>query len=195
MKNSLIVFTLITALAIVGCKKDLGACKHVTETFEAEENKTDPATVSAQEVLDTLQKYPRLKLAGYSTNTAGWWAQYDIFYKGLKVFSDRYYLYKSFETNKISANVADYLKPVKDIGITPAITKEDAVKEAKKVINLDHTCAEATLGYYNQPAQIPTVNYELVWRISGADGKSFAYINAQTKTVIAAYNAGPLYED
>lgn len=186
MKN--LIIALLSLALFAGCKKDVHACKEYTELIGRE-----PAAnaANAPELLDTLAKYPQLQLYRFYSDNYSWNATCHVYYGDLPIFSDYYFLSKSTVTGKLSSQDSVFTGPL-TISLEPAVSAKDAIKEAKKLQNFDHTCISYRLGLFNL-AYGGGRNYRLVWRIEGKDGNPFVTVNAVDKSIVQSGTTAILF--
>jgi hypothetical protein len=144
----------------------------------------------APELLDTLTKYTQLQVYKVfnlpDTNGTTYGMHCHVFYKGLKVFSDNYQLWKSRWDNSISGDstIIDTI----NISLTPTIQFEKAISIARQKMDFDNTCISYRLGITDINASIsysPKL-YKLVWRINGSKGNEYPW-------AIIDANSGQIY--
>lgn len=186
------IFVLACCLAaLAACKKDLGACRNYNELSSQQGHLVDLNGINAPELLDTLAKYPQLQLYSFNTLSYGWNAQCHLVYQGLLVFSDNYSLFKSAVTGSLTASgTAPFISTA--ISLEPAVSYKDAIAEAKKHANFDHSCISYQLGLYNingADAAVPK-NYRLVWKVQSETGYPFVILDARDKWLMASSNGG-----
>ncbi len=185
MKKTLVFLALFGFFA--SCKKDVNACKQYKQ-INKQEQLLDPTAINAPELTDTLKKYPQLQLYKFETYSNGWVARCNMFYNGLILFSQTYSLNKNYSTGAIYST--DTLRPLNlTISLTPSVTYTDAIKKARECCNFDHTCIAYSLGIYNNNLN-PAVqkNYRLAWKVESDDHNQFAFIDAQSNTLISCSN-------
>ncbi|MBX3165707.1 MAG: hypothetical protein KF900_14620 [Bacteroidetes bacterium] len=187
MKNLLITLSAILLIVMTACKKDIDVCKEYEEIKRNSNHLVDINSINnAPELLDTLQKYQRLRVINFEVYPWGWRATCNIFYKGLPVFSDKYTLANAIHYEGITTSDTNALKPVPDISITPKIPIEEAVKKAKQYINLDHTCTQYELGCFMINSWTAQRKYVVAWKIRGKDyNLNTIILNAETNNVLA----------
>ena len=185
MRKIIIIF--ISILLFTECKKHVNACKNQTE-LKDREHLVNLSGINAPELLDTLAKHPELQLYSFNSTSSNWVARCYVFYNDLLIFSDYYLINKTYNSGMIYAS--DTLLPKNiNFSLEPAIPYQDAIKEAKKKLNFDHTCINYRLGLYNinvRNGDNKTKNYKLVWKIQGKEGYPYVIIDANTKEVIFA---------
>jgi hypothetical protein len=183
----------ILTLALVSvfyssCKKDIKSCKDYQE-LKGRGQSADLSVITAQEIKDTLAKYPQLvpylvRNDQYSTGVSC-----HVYYKDLLIFTDEYYLYKYTDWRDTVTGYGKILNKDPGISIEPQISAMDAIKQAKKSVNFDHTCITYRLGLYNMNPRSETIpaNYRLVWKIMDSQ-KSYIYVitDAVSNQVIIA---------
>ncbi|MBA3682210.1 MAG: hypothetical protein H0W73_13785 [Bacteroidetes bacterium] len=178
---------LISIYLFTSCKKDTNACKDYKE-ISGQKQLVDVSNINAPELIDTLNKHPELQLYSFKTSSTGWVARCNIFYKHLIIFTENYLINKGYNTGFIYAS--DTLRPQNiSISLEPLISYQDAIKTAKQYINFDHTCISYRLGIYNTDISRRALkSYKLVWKIEGANHFPYAFIDAESKTVLMMDN-------
>lgn len=169
------------------CKKDLAVCKDYKE-IKGRAGGIDPSTIQSKELRDTLLKYPQLEPYQTQSSQMGTSMNCRVYYQDLLVFSDTYSVFKNNMADTLSVT-GTIIKTTLPISLSPKITHEDAIAQAKLYINLDHTCTAYELGLYNKNrwANIAP-DYRLAWRISDSQ-------NPYIYVIVDALNKYVLYSD
>lgn len=173
---------ILTAL-FSGCRKDVTSCKNYKEK-EIQENLLDINTIDVPEFKTVLAQYPYLKPYEFNSDQYASVMKCHVFYKGIPVLTDQYVFIKNKSSNEVSQSdtLRTYDLP---LSTEPGISHTDAIKEAKRVMNFDHTCIFYSLGIYNTGlyGAYNANNYVLVWKIEGTKGYPLVILDAYTKEV------------
>lgn len=185
MKTIVVVLALI---AVVSCKKDLNVCKDYKQ-IAGRENKFATADVPVQQMRDTLLKYPQLEIAELNVNNSVTQVLCNVYYENLPVFSDSYSMFKNNFTDTITFS-GSILKTTLSVSLNPSIKYEEAIKEARYHVNLDHSCIAYQLGLYNKNRwQMVAPNYRLAWKISDVQNPYiYVIIDATDKSYLYSEN-------
>lgn len=184
MKN--LVAVLVTVVVFSACKKDLNVCKDFKE-ISGRENKFSPADVPIQQMRDTLLKYPQLEIVQLNANNFSTQVMCNVYYQNLPIFSDYYSMFKSALVDTIVFS-GSIIKTTLAVSPNPSVTHEEAIKEGRNYINLDHTCTAYQLGLYNKNRwQLSAPNYRLAWKISDVQNPYlYVIIDAVDKSYLYA---------
>lgn len=184
------LFLLLTTLFIyTSCKKDVSACKDYKE-ITGQAHLIDLNTIEAPEFLDTLTKNPQLQAYRFDKNSMTLAMNCHVFYKGLPLFSDYYYILKGTSTNQITTQDTIFKGPL-NISLEPGISYKEAIRYAKNIVNFDHTCISYRLGLYNiNYGNTLNADYKLVWKIEGEKGFPFVIMDASTKRTFLISGGG-----
>ena len=118
----------------------------------------------------------------------------NVFYKGLKIFTDNYQLLITYKQPRITYNDSIYsyndngfILDTVNFSLTPTIQIENAISIAKSVRKYTNTCIYYRLGIYNINAsdRTKTRDYKLAWLVQGGSGYPYVYLDA---------NMGKIYE-
>lgn len=176
-----IVFLFITSAFLSGCKKDVKVkCNTHTELTGYEHLVDISGLKNNPEIYDTLTKYQLQVRKVVNDNYLFGFKSY-VFYKGLMVFNQDYYLYK----NKADNNFTIIGKPAPDainFSLSPTLSSKEAIDIAEKNMDFDKTCISYRLGIYNLNGGISNAmpNHKLVWKIQGDNGWPFVMLDAHT---------------
>jgi len=181
----------IILLAIVilqnACKKDVKICNSYTQLTDTK-NLVDLAPINnIPEFLDTLHKYPNLQVAKINVDQYSTVMFCNVFYKGLKVFTDGYTLIK----DRYGITTYDTIVDTINVSLTPTIDFKAAISIARKNMNYDKTCISYRLGLYNLDAGqsfVYTKNYKLVWLVQGENGYPYVYLDANNGNVYSKFD-------
>jgi Zn-dependent metalloprotease len=174
---------LISVALFSNCKKDVTSCKEYKQ-LEIQENPIDTNTIDIPEFKALLAQYSCLKPYEFKSDPYSWLMKCNVSYKGIPVLMQQYAIVKSKETNEVK--VMDTLRTYDlPLSTEPGISYNDAIKEAKKVMNFDHTCIFYSLGIYeiNRSGTYNPDKFILVWKIEGAKGYPLVILDANTKRV------------
>jgi hypothetical protein len=113
--------------------------------------------------------------------------QCNVFYKGLKVFSDQYSLYKSKSDSSIYS-LRSFILDTIDFELTPTVKYADAIKIANQQMDFSNTCISYRLGIFdlNSGKGIEKKEYRLVWKIQGINGYPYVLLDANSSLVYRA---------
>jgi hypothetical protein len=178
------LFILLISLALFSnCKKDLSSCEDYKQQ-DAPGTPIDSNTIDVPEFKVLLAQYPCLKPYELSSSPYSWLMKCHVSYKGIPILMEQYVIIKSKENNQVTST--DTLRTYNlSLSTEPGISYTDAIKEAKKVMNFDHTCIFYSLCIYNPNYASPyrPANYVLVWKIEGTKGYPLVILNANTKEI------------
>lgn len=162
-----IVCSLVLALGFTACKKDLGACKEYKEA-PGRQQLLDPAGIDFKPFRDTLEKYPQLQAVNYRNDAYSKNLSCNIYYKDLLIFSDTYSLYQNTTNDTIRKFGTIPVSPPA-VSLSPGISYKDAITNAKRYANFDHSCISYQLGLFNlNYGGNNTPDYRLAWKIMGS---------------------------
>lgn len=183
------LFSLFIFLAFFSsCRKGVDSCKDYQKK-DVQENPLDVNTIDVPEFRALLTQYAYLRPYEFSSDQYSSVMKCNVFCKGLPVLNDQYVIIKSKTTNQVT--ISDTLHTY-DLPLSkePGISYTDAIKEAKRVMNFDHTCIFYSLGIYDTSlygAYDPN-NYVLVWKIEGTDRYPLVIVDARTKQIYRTYD-------
>ena len=186
MKTTL---TLLIFLAFFSnCRKGVESCNDYQKA-DLQENPIDVNIIDVPEFRTLLTQYPYLRPYEFSNDHYSWVMKCNVFCKGLPVLNDQYVVIKSKTSNQVvtTDTLRTYDLP---LSTEPGISYTDAIKEAKRVMNYDHTCICYSLGIYDtglHGAYHPD-NYVLVWKIEGKEKYPVVILDARTKQIYRSYN-------
>ncbi len=183
------IFSFLIFLAFFSnCRKGVDSCKDYTKR-EVKENPIDANTIDVPEFRTLLAQYAYLRPYEFSSDNYSWVMKCNVFCKGLPVLTDQYVVIKNKTSNQVVTmdTLHTYDLP---LATEPGISYTDAIKEAKRVANFDHTCIFYSLGIYDTGLYgvYNPDNYMLVWKIEGKDNYPVVIIDARTKQIYRNYN-------
>lgn len=166
------------------CKKDVIICESYKELTDHNHLVDISPLNGAPELLDTLTKYPQLQVYKVINDQYTYGMHCHVFYKGLKVFSDNYLLFKRKSDISIHGDVA--IIDTINISLTPSIQFDKAINIARKNMTYRNTCISYRLEIDDLNAGTSThaKNYKLTWRVQGENGYPYVVLDA---------NSGQLY--
>lgn len=168
----------ILALLLFSCRKEIGVCKD----YKEEKGRTagqDPANLNYQPFRDTLDKYPQLHLINYWNNTSYQSMFCEVYYDELPVLPNGYSL--SRNANGQVTQSGQIIRSL-SISLEPEVSLADAVKEAKKRVNLDYACIRYRKVIFDRTWGSGNPDYRLAWKIMDADNPYvFAILDAKDK--------------
>lgn len=91
MKNIFLLLAILTVMT--SCQKDVKVCTGYTELTDQNHLVDINNLNGAQELIDTLTKYPQLQVYRIINNQYSWGMHCYVFYKGLKIFTENYTLF------------------------------------------------------------------------------------------------------
>ncbi len=184
MKNLLIL--LISIALFSACRKDVTLCKNYTQR-NPHESLIDPNSIDVPEFKAFLTQHPYLKPYEFNSDQYASVMKCNVFYKNLPVLMYQYVFSKNKSTNALflTDTLHNYDLP---LSTEPGISYSDAIKEAKRIMNFDHTCIFYSLGIYdiNLHRAYDPNNFVLVWKIEGTKGYPLVILNANTKEVYSS---------
>lgn len=185
MKNPFIFLILIVFFS--NCRKGVESCKDYQKR-DVQENLIDANTIDVPEFRTLLTQHPYLRPYEFNSDYYSWNMRCTVFWKGLPVINDYYVVSKNKITNQVSTSdtLRTYDLP---LSTEPGISYTDAIKEAKRVMNFDHTCIFYSLGIYDVGlyGAYNSSNYALVWKIEGKEKYPVVIIDARTKQIYTSY--------
>ncbi len=181
--KKIIFFTLIGFFLIAGCKKDHTICDTFTELTDHNHLIDISALSAAPELLDTLAKYPGLQVYKIINDQYTIGMHCNVFYQGIKIFTDNYSLYKRKNGNSIEG--WDTIPMNINISFTPLIKIEQAIDIARRTLDYGSTCISYRLGIsdLNAGTSFQPKNYKLMWRIQGENGLPWVELDANSGQV------------
>lgn len=187
--KQIVCFSII-ALTLFSCRKEIGVCKD----YKEETGRTagqDPAIVSYQPFRDTLDKYPQLHLTNYWGNSTYQSMFCEMYYNGLPVLPNGYSLSRNQNGEVVqSGRIVQSLS----ISLEPEVSIADAVKEAKKRVNLDYACIRYRKVIFDRSWGSNTPDYRLAWKIMDADNpNTYAVLDAKDKKYYMGTGGGWAY--
>ena len=181
MRNIFFLFTILIFLST--CKKDMKVCSTFTE-LTGRNHLVDISIIKdTPEIYDTLAKYQlQVRLIVNRDNLFGFKSY--VFYKGLRVFNEDYYLYKNKSGNSFVIIGRPTLDSI-NFSLTPTILSKIAIDIAIKNIDFSKTCISYRLGILNINGGISnaSINRKLVWKIQGDGGWPYVILDANTGQV------------
>lgn len=164
------------------CRKDVSACRHYQQAEQ--EKLVDSATIQVPEFRSLLAQHAYLKPYEFNDDTYSSVMKCYVYFKGLPVLTDQYVALRNKTTNEVtlSDTLRSYDLP---LSTEPGISYSDAIKEARKVADFDHTCMFYSLAVFNTELyrSFNSNHYALVWKIEGKKGYPLVIIDAHTKQV------------
>lgn len=189
MKGELRVLKLVTmyfvSIVVISCTKDNVPCQEITELID-QNHLVDILPLNQSSVFnDTLTKYPQLQVYRIIDDQYSIGMHCNIYYKGLKVFSDQYSFFKS-KTNNSMFTLEDFIIDTVDFTLTPTLTFSNAIDIAKQNIDFSKSCIYYRLGIFdlNSGKGMETKDYKLVWKVEGKNEIPYVILDA---------NSGQLY--
>ena len=184
--KKLICISLIGFLLTASCKKDKIICTKYTELTDRNHLVDISALSGAPELLDTLAKYPQLQVFRIINDQYTIGMHCNVFYSGVKSFTDDYRLFKSRNDKSIAG--WDTIPVNLTLSLTPSIQFEQAISIAKQKLNYDNTCISYRLGIYdtNSGVSYQPKNYTLTWKIQGDNEYPYVILDANSGQVYIA---------
>ncbi len=170
------------------CRKGLDSCKDYKKR-DIQEHPIAVNNIDVPEFRTLLSQYAYLRPYEFSSDAYSWVMKCHVFCKGLPVLNNEYVVSKNKTSNQVvtSDTLSSY-----DLTLStePGISYTDAIKEAKRVVNFDHTCIMYSLGIYDTGpyGTYDPNNYVLVWKIEGKDTYPVVIVDAWTKQIYRSYN-------
>ena len=187
-KNLWTIAFVIVSFFLTTCKKDIKICDSYTKLTDHNHLVDISVLNGAPELLDTLVKYQQLQVYRVFNDQYAYGMHCHVFYKGLKVFTDNYQLWKSKTYNNIygDTSIVDTI----NISLTPSIKFDEAIIIAKQNINYNNTCISYRLGIsdLNAGTSYQQKNYKLTWKIQGEDGYPVVVLDANNGQVYYAFD-------
>jgi Zn-dependent metalloprotease len=186
----ILVVLSVLILTINSCKKsrDIKICTTYTELVD-QNHLVDISLLSgAPELLDTLNKY-HLQVYKIINDQYIYGMHCNVFYKGLKVFTDQYLLFKRKSDNTIYTNNSHIVDSI-NIVLTPTISFDKAIHNARQHMNFDNTCISYRLGLYdlNSVSSNLFKNYKLIWKVEGENGYPYVMLDANSGEIYSAFD-------
>lgn len=185
---------LIFLIFFSNCRKGVESCKDYKKT-DVQENPIDVNSIDVPEFRTLLSQYTYLRPYEFSSDAYSWVMKCNVFCKGLPVLNDQYVVIKNKASNQVvtTDTLRTYDFP---LSTEPGISYTDAIKEAKRVMNFDHTCIFYSLGIYNTGSYgaYHPGNYVLVWKIEGKDKYPLVILDARTKQIYRSYYNGMIID-
>lgn len=164
---------------VVSCAKDKVSCQDITELTDQNHLVDIQPLNQASEFNDTLTKYPQLQVYRVIDDQYLIGMHCNVYYQGLKVFSDQYSLFKSKSDNSLFT-LDNFILDTVNFALTPTLTYTNAIDIAKQSIDFSNTCISYRLGIFdlNSGKGIETKNYKLVWKVQGDNGSPYVILDA-----------------
>lgn len=180
---------LLVSAAIVACTKEKVTCQNNTELTDQHHLVDLQLLNQAAELNDTLAKYAQLQVYRVVNDSYLLGIHCHVFYKGLKVFSDQYSLFKSKSDNSVFS-ISNFIVDTVDFSLTPALTYTNAIDIATQEMDYSKTCVSYRLGIFdlNSGKGAATKEYKLVWKIAGENGYPFVVLDANNGEVYRAHD-------
>lgn len=177
------LFILLLSITLFSnCRKDVSVCREYQQA--GQEAVIDTNMIDVPEFKVFLTQYPYLKPYEFNSDKYSSVMKCNVFWKGLHVLTDQYLVIKSKATGQMS--VADTVRTYDlPVSVEPRVSYTDAIKEAKKIMDFDHTCIFYSLCIYDtglHGAYNPN-NYVLVWKIEGQKKYPLVILDANTKQI------------
>lgn len=179
-----IITVFIVSIIVFSCKKDKVICQSCTELTDQNHLVELQPLNQTSEFSDTLTKYPQLQVYRVIDNEYLIGMQCNVFYKGLKVFSDQYSLSKSKSNNSLFS-LSSFIVDTIPFALTPSLTYTNAIDIAKQKMDYSKSCISYRLGIFdlNSGMGITTKEFKLVWKIQGANGYPYVMLDANNGQV------------
>lgn len=193
MKLERLVLRLITmyfvSIVVISCKKDKVSCQDITELTDQNHLVDIQPLNQASEFNDTLTKYPQLQVYRVIDDQYLIGMHCNVYYQGLKVFSDQYSLFKS-KTNNSLFTLEDLIIDTVDFALTPTLTFGNAIDIAKQNLDYSKTCISYRLGIFdlNSGKGIETKDYKLVWKVHGENEVPYVILDANSGQVYRSHD-------
>jgi Zn-dependent metalloprotease len=184
------IAVVVLSLFVSTCRKDAKICNSYTELTDHNHLVDLSPLNGAPELLDTLAKYPQLQVYKVINDEYNYGMQCNVFYKGLKVFTDFYALYKNKADNIVFTIDTTSIVDTINISLTPSIKFDKAISIARKKMNYDNTCISYRLGIYNTNCgtSYQPKNYKLIWRVQGESGYPVVDLDANSGQIYYAFD-------
>jgi hypothetical protein len=172
------------SILVISCTKDKVTCNNDTELKDQNHLVDIQSLNQVPEIIDTLTKYPQLQVYRIINDQYVTGIHCNVFYKGLKVFSDQYSLFKSKSNNSVFT-LDNFIIDTVDFALTPTLTHTTAINIAKQNIDFSRTCISYRLGIFdiNSGLGTETKDYKLVWKIQGEHGSPYVVLDANNGLV------------
>ncbi len=169
----IIVFTISQS-----CRKDDQVCYDYIELKDTNHLTDISFLKTVPEMLDTLDKYPQLKVASILNDEYQTAMFCNYFYKGLICFNASYSLHKDKRDNDLFCS--DFTPKKIDVNISPNLPFTKAIEIAKQKLDFRYDCIAYRLGLsYEDTSAIETsTSYKLVWKIQDTYGSRYIIMDA-----------------
>jgi hypothetical protein len=186
---SRIVVVFFVSMLIASCTKDKATCINNTELTDKNHLVDIQSLNQISEFNDTLTKYSQLQVHRIVDDQYVIGMHCNVFYKGLKVFSDHYSLFKSKSANSIFT-LDNFIIDTVDFDLVPSLTYANAIDIAKQNMDYSKNCIFYRLGIFdiNSGKGIETKDYKLVWKIQGEDGLPYVVLDANNGQVYSEHD-------
>lgn len=176
-------------IVVISCTKDKVPCQEITELTDQNHLVNIQPLNQASAFNDTLTKYPQLQVYRVIDDQHSIGMHCNVFYHGLKVFSDQYSLFKS-KTNNSLFTLEDFIIDTVDFTLTPTLTSSNAIDIAKQNLDYSKSCISYRLGIFdlNSGKGIETKNYKLVWKVQGRNEVPYVILDANSGQVYRSHD-------
>ncbi len=177
-----LVSVLVLFLTINACKKDKEVCTNFNETNDRQHTSDLTSLNKVPKFLDTLAKYPQLRVSSIVDDEYMTKMNCDIFYGDLLIFFANYDLAKSKKDGNVFKS-GDILVP-QGLDIQPLVSSTNAISTAKSAMEFK-SCLNYRLGIlpvYDESNN--TTNYKLAWKIAGESNSQFVIVDAKSGDVL-----------
>jgi hypothetical protein len=168
-------------LTLTQCKKDIKVCGGYTELSGQAHLVDLNALKDVPPFLDTLAKYPQLRVYEVINDPYMYGMHCHVFYKGLQLMNHNYALFKSKSENFIYG--IDTIAEGINMATTPNIQFEEAIGIGKRNMNFENACISYQLGIYDLGDTQTSNRYTLVWKIQDEYGSRYVILDANSGQV------------
>lgn len=186
---SRIIAMFFVSIVVLSCKKDKVTCQNNSELTDQNHLVDIQLLNQASEFNDTLIKYSQLQVYRIIDDQYLIGMHCNVFYKGLKVFSDQYSLFKG-KTNNSLFTLEDFIIDTVDFTLTPTLTYSNAIDIAKQNLDYSKSCISYRLGIFdlNSSKGMVTKDYKLVWKVQGENEAPYVILDANSGQVYRSHD-------
>jgi len=183
----ILLFTLL--IVAHSCTKDYQVCNGNVEIKDTNHLVDISVLKEVPAMLDTLTKYPELKVTSIINDQYQTGMTCNYYFKGLICFGASYSLNRSKRENYWFCQ-DNRPKEVISTNLDKKIEYQKALEIAKKEIDFKNSCLSYQLGfYYADTSAIETpISYKLVWNVKSIGGSAYVVLDAKSGFIYSKFD-------
>lgn len=173
---------ILILLVFNACKKDDQVCESYTELNDRQHLCDLSALNQYPQFLDTLAKYPQLRVNSIVNDEYMLKMNCDVFYGNLILFFEGYEISKGKKEGYVFGG-EEVLMPM-NVDTQADITFKDAIQTARSEVSFQ-SCINYRLGLLPVAEESsPFISYKLAWKISDQFNTQFVIVDAKNGSVL-----------